>query len=78
MIFGYAALIHRSQREEATQWCYENFGARWPNAAPWTGRGEAEKLGVWTCLWAGSDNFEYYNFHFHNIQDFTLFVLRWI
>lgn len=77
MIFGYKTLIHKSQHHQAARWCYETFGARWAAVEYGNGIGKATKSGVWACFWAGRDNFEYYNFHFHNEQDFTLFVLKW-
>lgn len=61
--------IHKSKHRQAQHWCRERLGATW-NAID-------NKSGTWCCFWAGSKDFEYYDFYFLNEQDMIWAALKW-
>lgn len=71
MNFPHEYDLPKKHHHEMTQWCLENFGPRWEV----TGNRE----GTWCVFWNGfrTQMPGSYRWSFKNIEDATLFLLRW-
>jgi len=67
--FPHSIRIHKSRARSADWWCEQHLGPRW-NVMD-------NRTGTWCCFWAGSSDFEYYDFYFLNERDMVWASLKW-
>jgi hypothetical protein len=61
--------VHKSQHRRAITWCQEYLGPRWDIMS--------NRLGKWTCFWAGDADWDQYRFYFADAEDAVMFSLKW-